>query len=769
MAKAFFKQTIVKWMGSLALMISLFIIAISIFLYNWYAKDNVKLYSEMAVHVLQNTAKSMEITEKSLVSTGFLTSRDNEISTMMNSRQPSYQTYNAIQDNLTGFLFSNPIASSVYVVNPAADLVLGSPSSHTIDADEYSRFIHDWIASHYPEQLGSAVIQFDTHIPNVEGLTDQKDKLFSYIFFQRRESTVEDSFMIVNVKQADMRNHLLSINPMKESQINAINYSGEPVFSSAEKHHVPQPSQDEAIIHRMMERQADIGFFLHEDNGRRSLVTYVNSDELDLIFFSVTPYHIVRESAIALRLKTIKLSAVILILGIIAAIIIATYFHQPLRKLIHKHVRSQDDQGRASEYGNDFELLDQFIENNQNKAATLNQYVQDNMPVIKQDFFKNVLEGRISLESELATERLQELGSNFTHNHYSVVLFELEQAIKTSPTFKPEADNHLRHALIRLIEAGMKPVCSCEAIYGTHENHVILILNFDSGDERLAEKITRKLQAVQAAAESELTTKPTIAVGRGSSDIRNSYLQAVELLTYKLKYGLGSLIQDGKVNEDIHAYNIYPKSIEQQLLVNFRALNAGLCEKYIVELTEQLYTYSMNDIMRAINQVLYHVLQATKELAASKDASIELDYYGQYNSLMNYVTLSEFQHNLTVYCQHVIEQLKTQDNDRPHTIKKVLDYVESNYHQTSISLEAAAEHIGLNSSYLGKLFKESENIYFTEYVNQLRMNKAKELLLTTNENIASISGMVGFNSTSYFVTCFKKHAGMTPTQFRSNG
>ncbi|MFD0961485.1 helix-turn-helix transcriptional regulator [Paenibacillus chungangensis] len=769
MSISFFKQTIVKWMGSLALMISAFIIAVSISLYNWYAKDNVKIYSEMAVHVLQNTAKSMEITEKSLVGTGFLTSRDNEISTMMNSRKPSYETYSAIQDTLIGFLFSNPMVSSAYVVNPAANLVLGSPSSHTINADEYSQFIHDLIAREYPEQLGSAVIQFDPHTPNVQGLTDQKDELFSYIFFQRRESTEDDSFMIVNVRQADIRNHLLSINPMKESEINAINHSGDPVFSSSEQHAVPHPSQDEGILRRIMERQEDIGFFVHKGHSGRSLVTYVNSEELDYTFFSVTPYEVVRESAIALRSKTFNLSAAILILGIISAIIIATYFHQPLRKLIDKHVRTQDDQGNRSEYGNDFELLDQLIENNQNKAATLNQYVQDNMPVIKQDFFKNVLEGRISLESELATERLQELGSNFTHNHYSVVLFELEQAVKTSPTFKPEADNQLRYALIRMIEGDMKPICSCEAIYGMHENHVILILNFESGDDQLAENMTTALQGIQAAAESELSSKPTIAIGRGSSDIRNSYLQAVELLTYKLKYGLGSMIQDVKVNEDIQAYNLYPKNIEQQLLTNFRALNADLCEQYIVELTEQLYTYSMNDIMRAINQVMYHVLQATKELTASKDASIDLDYYGQYNSLMNYVTLSEFQHNLTTYCQHVIEQLKTQDNDRPHTINKVLDYIESNYHQTSISLEAAAEHIGLNSSYLGKLFKESENIYFTEYVNQLRMNRAKELLLTTNENIAAISGMVGFNSTSYFVTCFKKHAGMTPTQFRSNG
>lgn len=57
---------------------------------------------------------------------------------------------------------------------------------------------------------------------------------------------------------------------------------------------------------------------------------------------------------------------------------------------------------------------------------------------------------------------------------------------------------------------------------------------------------------------------------------------------------------------------------------------------------------------------------------------------------------------------------------------------------------------------------------FTEYLNMIRVNKAKELLKTTDKKIYQIADQVGFNDSYYFSSWFKKIVGVTPTTYREN-
>ena len=86
-----------------------------------------------------------------------------------------------------------------------------------------------------------------------------------------------------------------------------------------------------------------------------------------------------------------------------------------------------------------------------------------------------------------------------------------------------------------------------------------------------------------------------------------------------------------------------------------------------------------------------------------------------------------------------------------------------------MSLEYVAEKVEMNPTYLGKIFKDNTGVYFSEYIINLRLAQAKKLLMDTNLNLTDISTQVGFNSTSYFATCFKKNVGMTPVKYRNMG
>lgn len=55
-----------------------------------------------------------------------------------------------------------------------------------------------------------------------------------------------------------------------------------------------------------------------------------------------------------------------------------------------------------------------------------------------------------------------------------------------------------------------------------------------------------------------------------------------------------------------------------------------------------------------------------------------------------------------------------------------------------------------------------------EYINTIRIEEAKRLLLTTNHSVSDVAGMVGYDNISYFSTVFRKYAGMSPIDWRSS-
>ncbi len=96
----------------------------------------------------------------------------------------------------------------------------------------------------------------------------------------------------------------------------------------------------------------------------------------------------------------------------------------------------------------------------------------------------------------------------------------------------------------------------------------------------------------------------------------------------------------------------------------------------------------------------------------------------------------------------------------------VAEYVERHLHE-EITLERLAETVHFSTSYLSAKFKEKWGISLMKYVNLLRVEKAKELLLTTEEPISEIALSVGFKSLHYFSRFFKQKTGKSPNAYRA--
>jgi len=108
----------------------------------------------------------------------------------------------------------------------------------------------------------------------------------------------------------------------------------------------------------------------------------------------------------------------------------------------------------------------------------------------------------------------------------------------------------------------------------------------------------------------------------------------------------------------------------------------------------------------------------------------------------------------------------SQDAKKMTQIRPAINYIDANYDKPIILAEIArASHLSV--SRLAHIFKEQMGVTIIDYLTSVRIERAKQLLLATDQNCTEICFQVGYNNQSYFTRTFKALVGMTPRQFRT--
>lgn len=107
------------------------------------------------------------------------------------------------------------------------------------------------------------------------------------------------------------------------------------------------------------------------------------------------------------------------------------------------------------------------------------------------------------------------------------------------------------------------------------------------------------------------------------------------------------------------------------------------------------------------------------------------------------------------------------DEKTPAVISEAKLYMSLHFTNPNLMLQDVAKAVNMSSSRFSTVFSQQKGQTFTEYLIYLRLNKAKELLRTTNERSSQIAGEVGYNDAHYFSYIFKKNTGMTPSEYRA--
>ena len=112
----------------------------------------------------------------------------------------------------------------------------------------------------------------------------------------------------------------------------------------------------------------------------------------------------------------------------------------------------------------------------------------------------------------------------------------------------------------------------------------------------------------------------------------------------------------------------------------------------------------------------------------------------------------------------MLYELSTQNESSE--LRAAIKYIYNNYHLPSITNERLAKECKISEVYFRKLFKKAFEMSPKQFIIELRMQKAKQLLSEGTQKIWAISEACGFSSTYHFCRLFKQHTGLTPHDYR---
>lgn len=217
-------------------------------------------------------------------------------------------------------------------------------------------------------------------------------------------------------------------------------------------------------------------------------------------------------------------------------------------------------------------------------------------------------------------------------------------------------------------------------------------------------------------------------------------------------------------------YEPYPLEKEQELMELIETGDKPGSQRVLNEILGQIFFSSGGSFEVIRSRVLeLVVLLSRAAIKGGADAQqifgLNYTYLGRINAFRNVEELTYWLSGIMARFTDQVFNLT--DVKHVDVMYRAVDYIRKNYTKR-ITLEETASFVYLSPAYFSRVFKDEIGDNFNIYVNKIRIEAAKKLLLNDKVSLVDISSIVGFEGQSYFSKVFKKMTGVTPGKFRES-
>lgn len=405
---------------------------------------------------------------------------------------------------------------------------------------------------------------------------------------------------------------------------------------------------------------------------------------------------------------------------------------------------------------------------NEQASRNLENELRVNKYIIKSNLYKKMIDS--SIEPDEFRRELNNLGVCLDFDSYFVMCCGIDDYLNAPMRSSLEDRHLLRFSFVNILEELLSEYCEYDIAETEDGIYALLIVCNDQLTASDAEKVCRK---IMSTIKKYLNISASFGVSKNQNDIRsirNAYEQAYHALGHKFFAGRESIIfleeercfANDYVSIDIDQENLLQKRFEE-LDTNG---SKEVINTFIDNLNESRM-YSPDAIKLSAIEIVHSLMKIAKKCGLSgKMTDSSFRCYAA--DIFNTETLSD----LKAWLENFVDRLAFHLSDfklernRPE-IARIKTYIKEHVNE-NISLEKASEISNMSKSYFSTVFKKESGESFTDYVNRIKIEKARELILEYGLRSYEAAERVGIYDESYFSKLFKKYIGQNPSKIKKN-
>lgn len=718
--------------------IPIFIIVILYF--NYTKNQIIKQFENIQEYALSQVASNVDshIEDLSLLATQI--SMD-QLITPYKLQSSNYTTMEAL-DRLNTYHLRTGIFDELYIIIAGDDHLYsgsGISSFNTFSNLKY-RLIGRWNIDEFKNNItcGIPYMTAPAGCAIEENHTGEKFLPISYPVTSRKRAIGAVCGLI---STSYFQNLLNGINSQLKGAAYIVNETGSTIFCS--ENNISISTEMQSLLTDTTEKSSIKNIIY---SGQWYSAVIISSDVNDWKYLNVFPHSQFIGNLFDMQTPILAAFLIILIICIFMGILLALRYYQPL--YILNSMLNKNTKNNKNELNEITSSIRSILENN--KALTYRLSI--NNTIIKDNLLQTIVSGDADWKDESFLGKISEQGIRLYGPHFCIMAFALPEKISQ------ERSDEFYDA-IHIVSQDMYIF---KIVY---KSLTVILLNLKNPNQ----DIPQIADFIKNASETLLMYTPKIGVGRCYTEpsmLNKSMLEAITAAEASIPCvdGISTVYFDKLKSENKTSILEFSPPELLLLLQGIRQYNKQSIESSIQELYNFMLPMKLRKDSIGLRFVATCIMMQVVHLAEEMNSDINGN---DTNSFVYFTDLDDFFGLLRNFCDKIICTSKQKKSEQKNQMfSQLLEYIQSSYTETNISLASISERFNTSNSQMSKLFHEKTGINFIDYITALRIERACNLLIETNLHVKDITEQVGYLDLSSFTRKFKQIMGTSPGKYR---
>ncbi|WP_248924429.1 AraC family transcriptional regulator [Paenibacillus hamazuiensis] len=589
-----------------------------------------------------------------------------------------------------------------------------------------------------------------------------QEPVFTYFMYEKGDKDIFDNgALVLNVKMDWLRNELNKfINDDTNYMI--VNNQGQVIIDAKNKFQPFETVRWQDFQGLNEARQSDSHMFAYTNNERR-LVSFLDIPGTEWAFISDTPSDSVFHFILEVKRQTMLCAVLGMFFAVLVSVALSRIFYSPMGNLVKKVKSVAGEMGDAKD---EADYIEKAFRISIDRYTAYKTSTQD---LMKENAIKSLLMDSHSA-SAAGIESLRELSDFFRPGRfYFLVLLTFDQ-LKHYERMSTAEKQLVKFTVLNIAGEVFGEWEACEKTYlGDGEFVYLLGTNspdIDSQMKTLHQNI-RIFQSLFNRVHKSITMSAMIAKpSEENIKLPDLYKEAQRLRQYRLSFGSACVIESGAVLPQA-AEPLYPANMEKKLVEAVKAKNPEGMKDAYVQFIAALGRCDEHRLMLSLLQLSLAIGQTLHETNRNRFEKMSVDPGRFQSDILQSDTLEEMEIQFFQLFEKIAAH-SSQPIEMKHQVivQSVIDYIHLHLADEDLSPKAIAAEFKLSVGHLGDLFKQVVETSISKYIFDLRMEKVKYLLRTTDKSVKEVAASAGLYNEANFYKAFKKEFGVTPNEYR---